>query len=271
MVERCPSLTHLTLQDGYPSDHGYCPLLSTLDVVRSTLRSLSIIHLIEGDNLPATCDHLLPNFPNLTHLSLRNEAISPSLPIYLRHPPCLVSLKLGYKAEFSGLSAKAVADFLRDPTRSDTLKHLVLEDCPRSKIGRQVDIGASLSTQVRGDCELEEDGWELRQGDWVWGQHEEVEKLIGAAKDTGVLLHGELVDEWRVWHTALLEIANRVILRAHEARSLREYVKKTWEKGFEEILYKRLPELDIEALDLENLKLVKIELPKEGWFQLTLE
>ena len=61
-----------------------------------------------------------------------------------------------------------------------------------------------------------------------------------------------------------LEKANRIILRTHQTKSLAEYLAIR-DAGD----CPRLSEIDID--NFEQRELVKIDLPEEDWFQLTLE
>ena len=99
-------------------------------------------------------------------------------------------------------------------------------------------------------------GWSLEQA----------KELITDAKASGVLLRGGLVEMIGAWEAFELEEANRLIFRAHEEKSLREYIKAKSSNS-----HPRLPDINVDELDPEHLELVKIELPKEGWFHLTLE
>jgi radical SAM superfamily enzyme YgiQ (UPF0313 family) len=98
-----------------------------------------------------------------------------------------------------------------------------------------------------------------------WSQ-EEIKELAAAGRAHGVDVRGSTYDAEQIEQSWYLETANRLILRAHKEKSLAEYVQ---EKEFE--YHRRLPDLDVDNLDPKRLKVVKIDLPEEDWFQLTLE
>jgi hypothetical protein len=85
--------------------------------------------------------------------------------------------------------------------------------------------------------------------------------------DNGVEIRGSTVEALEIRQLTELERGNRLILRAHQTKSFGEYLKQQTDPD----LNCRLPIIDVDKLDLQNLKLVKIDLPEEGWFQLTLE
>jgi hypothetical protein len=107
------------------------------------------------------------------------------------------------------------------------------------------------------------DGWKVPQfGAW---KAEEIWQLRGLGEVNDVKVGGCTFDAFGFVGTSELEAANRVILDAYQDKTLERY---NWWKDNEDF---RLPILDVDNLDLQNLKLVKIDLPEEGWFQFTLE
>ncbi|GAA5988099.1 hypothetical protein JCM5350_003936 [Sporobolomyces pararoseus] len=88
-----------------------------------------------------------------------------------------------------------------------------------------------------------------------------------AGRKNRVEVNGSSFEALRIWKMAKLEEVNRLVLRAYHSKSFDEYIVV---KAAEEV-NPRLSKLDLDRLDSENLKLVKIDLPEEDWFQFTLE
>ena len=110
--------------------------------------------------------------------------------------------------------------------------------------------------------ELHLDRWEIPfLGNW---EFQELEQLAEAASENGVQVSGDTFEAISVSKAVGLERANRLILHVYRTKSFQEYLASL-------VIGSRLPYLDIDNLDPENLKLVKIDLPEEDWYQLTLE
>jgi len=132
-------------------------------------------------------------------------------------------------------------------------------------MGRRVDV----CEQINEESSLKGDGWVLTdfRFDGAEGWDEVcITRLKKAGNENGVDVVGSTVDAAKVWRSAKLEEANRIILEAYQSKSFDKYTQAK-----EDNLNYRLPHLDTEKLDSQNLKLVKIDLPEEEWFQFTLE
>ncbi|GAA5972800.1 hypothetical protein JCM3765_001223 [Sporobolomyces pararoseus] len=131
------------------------------------------------------------------------------------------------------------------------------------KIGRRID--SSDAAVELGSHTLAEDGWVLSlTGDWT---PEDLESILHAGLTNGVDLRGTLLEVLKVWRALNLEKANRLVLQAYRTKSLDEYFSIKAYPG----INIPLPDLDIDILDPNNLKLVKVDLPEEDWYRFTLE
>jgi hypothetical protein len=113
---------------------------------------------------------------------------------------------------------------------------------------------------------LEREGWKQTDCDFDGWDEGSIASLEEAGVDNDVEVTGSSVDAAEVWASYSLELANRIILEAYQSKSFGKYTQAK-----EDSLNNRLPDLDVDRLDLQNLKLVKIDLPEEEWFQFTLE
>jgi hypothetical protein len=110
-----------------------------------------------------------------------------------------------------------------------------------------------------------EEGWECPQFAPDSGE-EDVIRLLEVGAENGVAMRGSTFKVIGAWDAYHLEEANRVILRTHQTKSFHDYEYFILDGG-----NCRLPAIDCDHLDPKKLKLVKIDLPEEGWFQFTLE
>jgi hypothetical protein len=143
------------------------------------------------------------------------------------------------------------------------LQHIGL-DCfsEDTGVGKQVDVGDSLPDV--DELELGQDGWEWEELEGT--TRDDIRGLLEAAEKHKVSISGAVWDQLETWNLMQLEKANRVILRAFRSKSLAGYRLAQATN-----LYPRLPDINVKRLDLTRLKLVKIDLPEEEWFQFTLE
>ncbi|GAA5987500.1 hypothetical protein JCM5350_003103 [Sporobolomyces pararoseus] len=163
----------------------------------------------------------------------------------------------------AGPTARDLLSLVEGPTRIQHLEWLVLHSLMGSE-GKRFDVGDSVGP-LTGD--LGED-WNIPDFEWAEGWDvSEIERLSQAGERNGVKVTGLTIEAVKVWHAAQLELANRLILQAYQTKSLDDYIA---EKATQSP-HGRLPDLDVDQLDPENLKLVKIDLPEEDWFQFTLE
>jgi len=129
-------------------------------------------------------------------------------------------------------------------------------------MGRRIDENDTVLEAV----DLESDGWDQTDASPDGWHAASIARLKAAGDDNNVKVTGSSFYAVKVWRAYDLELANRIILEAYQSRSFDKY---TQAKGGN--LKYRLPDLDVDRLDPENLKLVKIDLPEEEWFQFTLE
>ncbi|GAA5835747.1 hypothetical protein JCM5353_002468 [Sporobolomyces roseus] len=234
----CPALTHLTLSSYLPH---YTPLLRELP---TTLLWLEL--RLEGDEAGAAqhCDQVLPRFQLLEHLILDDYLYSTELPTHLASLARLEYLELGYGYP----SLQGIIALIDGTTRLPSLQSLELH-LFYTEAGTRLDVDDKGG--IVGDWDLDH-GLQVPQ-DWV-------------AEENGVDITGSIVESMEIVDSYFLEIANIAIYRCFRYNTLEPY-SKLQDRG----LGSRLPALDLESLDPNNLKLIKTELPDEGWFALTLE
>ncbi|GAA5988076.1 hypothetical protein JCM5350_003926 [Sporobolomyces pararoseus] len=257
-VKHFSRITSLSLRDDALPDYRH--LLDHLNCTSIQLKALTLnpssdFSGVEDD---IACDHLLPRFQSLQHLDLGAATVSPQLHIYLRQLPQLSYLRLGRWTHLHGPRGEDVLSLVKGPYRINTLKTLII-DSVKGKIGRRVD----LEDVGKDWVDLHVNGWEI-----PYLEHWEIqglEQLVEAASDSGVELSGDTFEAISIQRAVELELANRLILYVQRTKSF-----ECWLSHVKAGII-TLPELDVDELDPENLKLVKIDLPEEGWFQFTLE
>ncbi|GAA5885860.1 hypothetical protein JCM16303_000087 [Sporobolomyces ruberrimus] len=263
VVDQCLSLTRLVLEDQVLPN--YRSFLSALTLSKSTLTSLSLLSEPLDDNHQIACDDILPHFMNLEKLDLEDGTVTDKLPTHLRKLAKLASLRFGVDTHYDGANFGEIVDLVWGPRRIKTLQNLVL-DTFEGKIGERFNASAGNSWRAVGEggLELSKTGWsDEGYPDWTG---EGLLELVELGRENGVCVTGSAMGMIKVWEAFDLELANRIVLQAHETKSLDEYVEMR-SSG----LIKRLPELNVDKLKTKQFKLVKIDLPEEGWFQLTFE
>jgi len=262
----CPSLTHLSLRAHQPNYSALLPLLpSTLTFLNLAIAPLE--DLEEEDAFPDYCDQELPRFNSLRFLGLDDNLFSLELPSYLASLVHLVHLELGN----GQIAANDFAKLLSDPNSLPALTTLGL-DLVGGWIGNRLhfkengepvpesvpDNGYSIALDW-GLPDFDESG----QGGFTL---EHVRTMLYEAEQARVQIVGNIKEAVRVSEAYYLEVANVAIYRSYRDKSFDAY-REAQQHG----LAARLPPLDLDSLDPNNLKLVKIDLPEEGWFSLTLE
>ena len=253
----CPSLTHLTL---YCTSPDYPPLLNILPT------SLISLELHSRDTYDQeTCRGELSRFTHLRHLSIGSFLFSYNLPRYLDTISALESLEIGE----GHVSIDGLIGLL---DKLPTLRHLRL-DLLNGSIGSRLEVEVGTGyVEAKGIPPAEE----RLAVDWgipgfmyteEYGTTlEAAQKLLNRARDAGVRVEGSILEAVRVMNALNLEIANVAIYRCFEYRTFHHYTSLKVDN-----ITDRLPPLDLDSLDPNNLKLVKTELPDEGWFALSLK
>ncbi|GAA5955814.1 hypothetical protein JCM3765_001860 [Sporobolomyces pararoseus] len=263
-IQSCPRLRRLKLVGNIHSRSekfleslvGGAPLLTKLEFDSPSLAELSICHFI----------HLYPRFPNLTYLSLTDGMTAPNLASHLRRLLFLTTLRLGPEAHFGFDSPDDFLSLVQASTKPPALELLILE-CFRAKIGHRCRRRDTLRI-VKGKIDSPSFRFLWSEPIFTEGivEEEECRQLLEMAGLSGVRVEGDIqaaVNYSTSWN---LELANRHILQAYQSRTLERL------KAFKESNHgQRFPELDLENLNVDNLKLVKIDLPEEDWYQFTLE
>jgi len=254
-VDRFPRITTLSLSTNSLPEYG--EVLAHLNHCRSSLQLLSLHCSLLFDYFETNLDHLLPRFENLNHLDLCEGTATAELPSYLRQLSHLASLRLGQDTHYAGPTSASLLSLLQGPHRLVALKTFTLDSIV-GKVGNQVTVGDEDSEVYS----LSHDGWEIPEfHNW---DVEECKEMVVAGELNGVRVQGATFEAIGTMKLKDLEHANRLILSAYRGKSLKEYVEEKdsdWP----------LPDLDVDELDLENLKLIKVDLPELGWFQFTLE
>ncbi|GAA5947274.1 hypothetical protein JCM3765_001600 [Sporobolomyces pararoseus] len=262
-VDRFSKVKILYLHD----DHhpAFTTFLLNLEHATRSLEKLSLEKLQDlGEDLNIACDHILPRFSNLKHLALDDNTISASLPIYLRQLHHLSTLYLGQDTQYDGPGLQDVLSLIQGPNRIVTLKSLTLDNI-YAMAGKRVDYEYAGREQNAEQIEygMQLDGWTSPGwGDW---DTSELPLLLRAGKENGVDVSGSIFEASEIEEAMRLERANRLIKMAYRNKSLEEYMTEKVDA------YYRLPDIDVQRIDIKNAKLVKIDLPEEGWFQFTLE
>ncbi|GAA5955742.1 hypothetical protein JCM3765_001837 [Sporobolomyces pararoseus] len=260
-IDRFPRLTKLTLvADNTPC---FARVLSSLTEVKQSLKSLELWSPEQEDEFGIACDHLLPRFPNLEHLYLGDGTVSSNLPLHLAQLAHLQTLTLGCDTQWGGPSARQLLSLVQGPTRILTLRSLFL-DSFSSKVGKRFDVEDAIDSRRPLTLSDWRDHHLHRAEDW---EAADIWRLKEAGVANGVKVSGSTFEALRVSELAVLERANRLILHTYQTKSFKEYIAKRASP----LVRPRLPDLDVSQLDPQNLKLVKIDLPKEDWYQFTLE
>ncbi|GAA5824788.1 hypothetical protein JCM5353_004445 [Sporobolomyces roseus] len=257
LIDCCPNLTSLRLCD--PQHPYYRAILSNSSSFASRITSLELDSAVLDNNPEISCDHLLPRFSNLTHLSLGDGTVSPSLPSHLRQLPLLYSLRMG-PASHANLVGSDFISLLQGPTRLPSLRHLAFYS-----------FGGSAGRRIQVDDDEDIDHVESGMLDHGWQEpvfsedfsESDGYKLESACKKNGIHYEGDVALASRIQEEYDLEEANRSVLVCLQLKTLDGL--KDWSGT------PRFPHIPIEHLDPQNLKLVKTELPEKNWFRLSLE
>jgi hypothetical protein len=259
-VDQFPQLQRLELFDCAFDRYG--DLLIHLGPATSTLRSLVLKETNKNRDQEQST---LPRFQHLEHLDMAGGTFTASL-IHLRRLPLLTSLRVWSSPSRGAPKMSDLLDLVRGEHRLARLKLLVVDSYVGGKVGVRVDVcdqGGVRNELLDGG----QSGWSgvefHRDRRWNLAA---ITELVKSGNENGVEVKGSVVDSLPFRNAVLLEKANRLILRAYESKSFVEYVQ-TRESENEH----RLPNIDPDKLDPKRLKVVKIELPEEDWFQLTLE
>lgn len=257
IVECCPNITSLRLFDSiFPQYEAFVTALVDL---RTKITSLELNSAWLTDSFDISCDHLLPQFSQVTYLSLGDGTTSESLPLYLRQMTSLSTLRLGIDAHLP-LQIDTLLPLFEGSTRHPSLTRLIL-DCFQVILGDRIeaDVGELGSMIIHN---LSRNGWGYPE---LYNLTEEGVKLLFIAFGTnGVQVEGvgaTIVHDLLAYHR---EAANRAVLQAFETKHLETF----------QIFQQRnslLSNININELDPLSVKLVKIDLPEENWFALSLE
>ncbi|GAA5988080.1 hypothetical protein JCM5350_003928 [Sporobolomyces pararoseus] len=241
----------------------YRNFLSALTTASTTIKSL----LLQSGELEVargiSCQYLLPRFKRLKHLELGQSIVSSPLAEHLQQLPSLRTLRLAPFTDYDGLTLADLLSVIDGPSRTTSLQVLVVDSLPATfGTGHRLSLGNS---KYAASISLLSQGW-YPEGQTDW-KYKDVELLLEAGRRNGVQVRGSSFKRLKMWRMLKLEEANRLIYRAYHSKSFDEYIA---EKAAEEV-NPRLPNLDLDKLDLNNLKFVKIDLPEEDWYQVTLE
>lgn len=254
-IDRIHNLTHLTLLDEYLP--RYSEVLGELRLTATTLKSLNLASPPLDDFYSIASDDILPRFSNLVHLDLGKSTISEEAVSYLCQLPHLVSLRFGEDVQFEGPSSADLLSLVDGPQRIETLKILEFTSI-NGKQGDWTQIGDRVGEYFN----FKDGGWEIP--DFAAWEIDELRRLREVCESNGVELKGGIIEALDIWEAVRLERGNRLILKVYQTRSLAKYTQWSNNDDF------RLPNLDVDNLDPQNLKIVEVRPPEEGWVQFTL-
>ena len=256
LIACCPDITSLRLFDpDYPDYQG---LLSQASSFLSRITSLELDSLRLPDVYEICCDHLLPRFSNLTHLTSGDGTPSASLPTYLRQLPLLISLRLGPDAHWN-LVATDFFTLLEGSARHPSLQRLSFE-CFGGRTGRR--MGVNDGVTLEDYLGMEKDDWQRPTFCEEFGKHDASElRRICTANQIHLEGFDNSISDLEADFD--LEFANRSVLRCLQLKTLDSLTSDDGSPVFAHI--------SIDDLDPRNLKLVKTEIPEKNWFRLSLE
>ncbi|GAA5955716.1 hypothetical protein JCM3765_001831 [Sporobolomyces pararoseus] len=262
-INQFPQLSRIELYDYDPTRYGR--LLENLTHAPSSLIHLNL-HSAYVEWQPwSSYDYTLPRFSKLERLELSLAALPDSFSARLRQLSHLSTLCLhtltSPSLEHPGLvsTVNDLTSLVEGPERIETLKFLKI-DSVDGKIGRRADF-EDLSELNPMRFSVDFDWIKPDFGDWSIS---ELERLKEIGPLNGVEVGGSTYEAIPIKSAYFLEEANRVILEVYWKKSFGPY-KRLRATGRND----RLPKLDIDKFDPENLNLVKIKLPEEDWYQFT--
>lgn len=208
------------------------------------------------------CDLYLPLFPNLQHLDLADNTVGRSLIANLRKLPLLSTLRFGPMTFLDGPTSNELLSLVDGPTRLPQLTRLVL-DCVYATAGERWDMDKLEQAIVRSES-TKITGWKRPDFGERFGI-DDLRKIVAAGGSNGIEIVGSSVEAIAVWDAYQVERANRKVMKAFKTKSLEglRWVRQSLPVG--------IPDIDFDKLDPNNLQLVKIDLPEENWFRLSLE
>jgi len=256
IVKCCPNITSLRLFD--PCYPDYSALLSKATPFAAQITSLELDSPALIDVYNICCDHLLPQFSSLTHLTLGDGTPSASLPTYLRQLPLLISLRLGPDAHWN-LVATDFFTLLEGSARHPSLQRLSFE-CFGGRTGRR--MGVNDGVTLEDYLGMEKDDWQRPTFCEEFGKHDASElRRICTANQIHLEGFDNSISDLEADFD--LEFANRSVLRCLQLKTLDSLTSDDGSPVFAHI--------SIDDLDPRNLKLVKTEIPEKNWFRLSLE
>ncbi|GAA5987424.1 hypothetical protein JCM5350_002755 [Sporobolomyces pararoseus] len=266
-VKSCPELRSLKLVDEESPRFekflealvGGVPLLTItkLDFDTPALPDLTICRFT----------HLYPRFPNLTFLGLGLGTTSPNLASHLRQLSSLETLSLGPDAHFGFESAENLFSLVRASTKPPALELLIFLECFGPTMGYRCNVQDELLWANINDPHYRKEEWNPPNFSDCIGQ-QECRQLLELAKETGVRVEGDIYAAIDYGNSSNLELANRHVLYAFQNQTLQ--LLKAFNNSLPGARFREL-NVDIDKLDRNNLKLVKIDFPEEDWYQFTLE
>ncbi|GAA6013431.1 hypothetical protein JCM11491_006076 [Sporobolomyces phaffii] len=260
-----PSLRHLRLcvEDNCADYRPILPLLPT------TLVNLEL----ESDQRyePEPCDDLLPRFTRLERLSLGQGEFSPNLPLYLASLSHLKELRLG-EGKFS---IDQFLPLVSGPTRLPSFRKVTFDYPAEFKIGSRLELdddGSIRGVRSPGEGSHIGQDWFLPEFDFDDGVTDgftprRIRDLVQVGRREGIKIDGNIFRALESADAYLLEVANVTVYGTFRDGDLTHIAAL---KRGGPTRCGRLPSLDLDALDPENLELVKTDLPDEWWFQFSL-
>ncbi|GAA5988102.1 hypothetical protein JCM5350_003937 [Sporobolomyces pararoseus] len=260
-VDSFPYLTRLTL--GTRSVPLNPDFLRDLDHLSTRLKSLTLKSW-ENAVLDQLWGDLFPRFQKLERLDLGDFPISAAIISHIGRLPHLSYLRLGKESQNIFKEIATPESPLRASKRIGSLKTLVL-DSESMDIGKRVDTDEKV-----GDWSwsgLWGDGWR-EPSFYPWEDYPTVlDFLVSIMAKKGIKVTGNMFELAKFRELANLERGNRLVLETYNSKDLAKYKDVTTSEKFSF----KVPHIDVDSLDPENLKLIKIDLPEQDWFQFSLE
>ncbi|GAA5982546.1 hypothetical protein JCM5350_006110 [Sporobolomyces pararoseus] len=274
-VKRCPAVLHLDLLTTFDDD--YTSFLYCLPNLPTTLEFLKLDSTAQWSNL-TSYDHLLLRFTNLRSLDLGDGLYSKTIHKTLQRLPLLEKIRLGG----GSISPLDFLPLLSGKTRLVNLEFVTLDFGVGAR-GSQVTELSSLELLPdigMGDWKLPEASPRIEALQTEDEENEEVaeyldfaelKQLVEVAEENGVQIGGSVHEGLKNLEDYWIEKSNRAIVLAYNGYDTEfefEWLQKV--RADAAAAGVTLPHLNVDALDLKRLELVKIDQAERVWFIFSL-
>ncbi|GAA5982543.1 hypothetical protein JCM5350_006109 [Sporobolomyces pararoseus] len=253
LVALCPALIHLEIETTWSDEIDFDKLIEKVSANLESIRLSSRAYLAEFS------PRLLLRFPNLRHVDLGDGYYPDSIGVVLQQLPQLEKIRL----EGGSISSSDLVSLVSAPSRVVHLKSIILDPWV-GKRGRHV-----LESTVESLDYLEMGDWNIpraskrHEGD-EWFDWQGLKQFISVAEENGVKIEGTIHEALENLEDYWIEKNNRGILLVYNGDF--DYLEELHYVHLEALeVGITLPTLDIESLDPDRLKLVKIDQPGRDW------